>query len=197
VSKEVEATCDPLGKFNKIVVAPGLLAGTNAPSSGRLSVGGKSPLTGSIKEANAGGITAGKLAHLGIRAVIIEGKPKEEKDWYSIVIQKDKCEIKKTNGYADRGLYKLTKEIWREYPSKPGIIGCGIAGQHLGLNAGVFGNNIENSDPGRYAGRGGLGAVFGSKRVIAVITDDTDGERPIPKNKERFDSGRKKIYGCS
>ncbi len=193
VSKEVEATCDPLGKYNKIVVAPGLLAGTNAPSSGRLSVGGKSPLTGTIKEANAGGLTAGKLAHLGIRAVVIEGQPKEKKDWYSLIIKKGKCEIKKTNDYANKGLYELITKIWKDMPSKPGIIGCGIAGQRLALNAGVFGNNVENTDPGRYAGRGGLGAVLGSKRIIAVITDDSDGERPVPKNKERYDSGRKKF----
>ena len=75
VSKEVDPMCNPLREFNKIVVSPGLLAGTPAPSSGRLSVGAKSPLTGGIKEANAGGLTAGKLGRLGIRAVVIEGIP--------------------------------------------------------------------------------------------------------------------------
>ena len=60
VLDEVPAGCDPLGEDNKIVIAPGLLSGTSAPSSGRLSVGGKSPLTGGIKEANAGGITSQK-----------------------------------------------------------------------------------------------------------------------------------------
>jgi len=194
VAKEVDPTCDPLGKFNKLVIAPGLLAGTTAPSSGRLSVGGKSPLTGGIKEANAGGLTGGKLGRLGINAIIIEGKlPSDTTDWYSILVQKDKCEIKKTSNYANMGLYNLIKKVWEDYPSKPGIIGCGIAGQRLSLCAGVFGNNIENSDPGRFAGRGGLGAVFGSKRIIAVITDDSGGEMPQAKDKEKFDSGRKKF----
>ena len=190
VSKEVDPMCHPLREFNKIVISPGLLAGTSAPSSGRLSVGGKSPLTGGIKEANAGGLTAGKLGRLGIRGVIIEGMPAAgTSDWYSIIIQKDKCEIKKTSEYANVGLYDLIGKIWQDYPSKPGIIGCGIAGQRLSPNGGVFGNNVENTDPGRYAGRGGLGAVFGSKRVIAVITDDTGGEAPQPKDKEKFDEG--------
>jgi aldehyde:ferredoxin oxidoreductase len=58
IADEVTPTCDPLGETNKLVFAPGILTGTRAPSSGRLSVGGKSPLTGTIKEANAGGITA-------------------------------------------------------------------------------------------------------------------------------------------
>ena len=80
---EVPATCDALGELNKLVIAPGLLSGTNAPSSGRLSVGGKSPLTGGIKEANAGGITSQKLASLGVKALILEGRP-EGSDWYGI-----------------------------------------------------------------------------------------------------------------
>jgi len=81
LADEVPPTCNPLGGFNKLIFAPGLLSGTNAPSSGRMSVGGKSPLTGGIKEANAGGITSQKLANLGIKAVIVEGKPV---DWAGI-----------------------------------------------------------------------------------------------------------------
>ena len=70
---EVKATCEPLGPHNKLIFAAGLLAGTGASSSGRLSVGGKSPLTGGVKESNAGGITAGRMAKHGLRAVIVEG----------------------------------------------------------------------------------------------------------------------------
>ncbi|NVM02484.1 MAG: aldehyde ferredoxin oxidoreductase [Candidatus Helarchaeota archaeon] len=194
VAQEVDPTCHPLREFNKFVVSPGLLAGTVAPSSGRLSVGGKSPLTGTIKEANAGGLTAIKLARIGIRGIIIEGiPPAVNKDWYSILLKKDKCEIIKTNDYAGIGLYDLITKIWKDYPSKPGIIGCGMAGQRLAKGAGVFGNNIENTDPGRYAGRGGLGAVLGSKRIVAVISDDTGGKMPDPKDKEKFENGRKKL----
>ena len=94
------------------------------------------------------------------------------------------------------GLYKLIREIWKKYSNKPGICGCGIAGQRLKRNASIFGNNIENSDPGRFAGRGGLGAILGSKRIIAIMTDDTEGESPIPKNKNRFLIGCKKLVNC-
>ena len=192
VADEVDPMCHPLREKNKFVISPGLLAGTLAPSSGRLSVGAKSPLTGGIKEANAGGLTATRLARIGVRGIIIEGMPNGD-NWYSIYISKDKCEIKKTNDYAGIGLYDLIAKIWKDYPSKPGIIGCGIAGQRLLKGAGVFGNNIDNSDPGRYAGRGGLGAVLGSKRVIAIISDDTGGSRPEPKDKDKFEEGRKKL----
>ncbi|MFO7836700.1 MAG: aldehyde ferredoxin oxidoreductase C-terminal domain-containing protein [Candidatus Thorarchaeota archaeon] len=194
VAEEVDPTCHPLREYNKFVISPGLLAGTSAPSSGRLSVGAKSPLTGGIKEANAGGLTATRLGKLGVRGIIIEGKPPENDDnWYSIYISKDKVEIKKTNDYAGIGLYELISKIGDEYDSVPGIIGCGIAGQRQHLNSGIFGNNIENSDPGRYAGRGGLGAVLGSKHIVAIISDDSGCDSPEPENEELFDKGQKKL----
>jgi aldehyde:ferredoxin oxidoreductase len=192
VNSEVDPMCHPLRENNKFVISPGLLAGTLAPSSGRLSIGAKSPLTGGIKEANAGGLTATRLAKIGVKGVIIEGAPSND-DWYSIIIGKDNCEIMKTNDYAGVGLYDLIGKVWKKYDSKPGIIGCGIAGQMLLKNGGVFGNNIENSDPGRYAGRGGLGAVLGSKRIIAIISDDTGGARPEAKDKDKFANGRKAL----
>ncbi|MBI4832238.1 MAG: hypothetical protein HY801_11960 [Candidatus Lindowbacteria bacterium] len=52
ISREVPPACDPIGRHNKLVIAPGLLAGTGAPCSERLSIGAKSPLTGGIKESN-------------------------------------------------------------------------------------------------------------------------------------------------
>lgn len=67
VSEEVPPKANPLGKDNKLVIAAGILAATPAPNSGRLSVGAKSPLTGTIKEANSGGSAAQKLARLGIQ----------------------------------------------------------------------------------------------------------------------------------
>src|SRR4029450_11689847 len=72
--KEVDPTCDPLGPGNKVVLAPGVLSGSVAPTSGRMSVGSKSPLTGGIKEANSGGQAGQKLMRLGYRGVIVEGK---------------------------------------------------------------------------------------------------------------------------
>jgi aldehyde:ferredoxin oxidoreductase len=92
VAKEVPPTCEALGKYNKLVFAPGLLTATAAANSGRLSAGFKSPLTGGIKESNAGGTAAQDLEKLGIKALIIEGMPKEDK-WYSIHINNDGATI--------------------------------------------------------------------------------------------------------
>ena len=75
IRDEVPATCHPLGPYNKLVLAPGLLTGAPAANAGRISVGGKSPLTGGIKESNSGGLVSIKLARLGIKAVVVEGHP--------------------------------------------------------------------------------------------------------------------------
>jgi aldehyde:ferredoxin oxidoreductase len=74
---ECDPGCDPLGPDNVLVIAPGVLAGTAAPTSGRISIGGKSPLTGGIKEANAGGNPGQDLMKLGYRVVIVTGQPED------------------------------------------------------------------------------------------------------------------------
>ncbi len=96
VSKEVPPLCHPLGEDNKLVIAPGMLSGTVAAMSGRISVGCKSPLTGGIKEANAGGQAAQTLARLGYAAIILEGKPKDN-NLYKIYINKDGVKITTDN----------------------------------------------------------------------------------------------------
>jgi hypothetical protein len=73
INAEVPGACDPLGPDNKLVFAPGILSGTSLVNTSRLSVGAKSPLTGGIKESNAGGTIATALGRLGITAIVVEG----------------------------------------------------------------------------------------------------------------------------
>ena len=73
INSEVPPTCDPLGPENKLIIAPGTLSGTPLVNTSRISIGAKSPLTGGIKESNAGGTVADALGRLGITAIIIEG----------------------------------------------------------------------------------------------------------------------------
>ena len=75
--KELKPGIDPLGPDNKLVFAPGLLSGTPLPNTSRISIGAKSPLTGAIKESNAGGTVAAALGRLGITAVVIEEQAPE------------------------------------------------------------------------------------------------------------------------
>lgn len=74
---EVPPNTNPLGPEAKLIIATGPLAGTMAPSCGRISIGAKSPLTLGIKEANSGGPAGQKMDKLGIRAIVVEGAPQK------------------------------------------------------------------------------------------------------------------------
>ena len=85
---EVDPKCDPLGPENKLIFSPGLMVGHMLSSCDRISIGGKSPLTGGVKESNAGGRTGLQLTHLGIKALIIENQPSNS-DWRVLHLSKD------------------------------------------------------------------------------------------------------------
>jgi len=191
VADEVPPACEPLGPFNKLVIAPGLLSGTSAPSSGRLSVGAKSPLTGTIKEANAGGITSQKLANINIKAIIIEGKP-ADKGFYLLKLSADGAEMMPADDLAGKGTYEVTTICRERFGEKAGVITIGPAGEMLMLSAGVTNNDSEGSSS-RYAGRGGLGAVMGSKGLKAIIVDaDKTFDAPV-HDAPRFKEAAKKF----
>lgn len=190
---EVPAACEPLGPYNKLVFAPGLLTGTTAPSSGRLSVGGKSPLTRGIKESNAGGIVSQKLASLGIKAMIIEGRPVTD-DWYLVRISPDRTELLPANDLAGKGTYEVTAICRERYGSKVGVITIGPAGEMLMVAAGLT-NNDSDGNSSRYAGRGGLGAVMGSKKIKAIVVDSPATFGAPVKDPESFKVAAQKFSG--
>ena len=165
IHDEVPPLCDPLGEENKLILATGLLTGSPFPCSGRTSVGGKSPLTNGIKEANVGGRPSIMLASYGIRALVLEGKSGELK---FIIIDNDGIKFESANNYEGYGNYKLHDDLYKKYGEKIGIYSIGPAGEHLMKAASVATNDIEGY-PSRHAARGGLGAVMGSKRIKAII----------------------------
>lgn len=191
VSDEVDPRCHPLGPHNKLVIAPGWVTGTPAaPSSGRTSFGAKSPLTGGIKESNAGGLSGQKIAKLGLAAIILEGQPADGK-WYTLVVNKDGVTFHDAADLEGEGMYEVDNRLWEQYP-KTAIIGIGPTGEMKLSNAGISVNDPENR-PGRYAGRGGLGAVMGARGVKAIVVDDTDGLGVHIADKELFTQGRRKL----
>jgi aldehyde:ferredoxin oxidoreductase len=191
VFEEIPPTCHPLGPNNKVVIAPGWVTGTPAaPSSGRTSFGGKSPLTGTIKESNAGGLSGQKIAKLGLAAIILEGTPAKDQ-WYYLVITKDGVEFKDASDLMGKGMYEIDEILWKDYP-KTAVIGIGQAGEMKLSNAGISVNDPENK-PGRYAGRGGLGAVLGARGIKAIVIDDAGGPGVDIANKELFEKGRKNL----
>ncbi|EMS81493.1 aldehyde ferredoxin oxidoreductase family protein [Desulfotignum phosphitoxidans] len=187
---EVPATCHPLGKANKLIFAPGILAGSPAADSGRLSAGAKSPLTGGIKESNAGGLVSQKLARLGITAIILEDKP-ETSDFSLIVIDKDGIRILPADDLVGKGNYAVMETLWEKYGKNVGVLSIGQAGEQC-----LKGASIQQADmngrPGRAHGRGGLGAVMGAKKIKAIVVDDKGASRVEIKDKEAFKAANKK-----
>jgi aldehyde:ferredoxin oxidoreductase len=191
VFEEVDPKCHPLGPHNKVVIAPGWVTGSPAaPSSGRTSFGGKSPLTGGIKESNAGGLSGQKIAKLGLAAIILEGTPEKGK-WYTLVVTKDGVEFKDASDLVGKGMYEVDELLWEKYPDTA-VIGVGPAGEMKLSNAGISVNDMENK-PGRYAGRGGLGAVMGARGVKAMVVDDEGGPGIEIVDKDLFKAGRRKL----
>ena len=178
---EVNPKCDPLGRENKLIIANGLLTGTNVSSASRISIGAKSPLTGGIKESNGGGITAMWLASLGIKAVVVEDIP-EEDEWYYIRINKDKCFLEPADSYKGMGTFEFCVKMLDKYPDCA-VTCIGQAGERLYNIAGIATMDKEKK-PNRYSGRGGLGAVMGSKKIKGIVVEEK-GTVEI-KNKEKY-----------
>jgi aldehyde:ferredoxin oxidoreductase len=190
IAREVDATCDPLGGANKIVFAPGLLAGTTAPNSSRLSVGCKSPLTGGIKESNSGGQAAQRLGRLGLAAIIVEGDP-AGKQWV-LAVNKDGARLVDGARYWGMGNYSVTEALRRDFGEKVACISCGPGGEFGYRNSSVAVTDPEGH-PARHCGRGGSGAVMAARGLKAIVVDDAGTERPALADAERFDKARKTL----
>jgi aldehyde:ferredoxin oxidoreductase len=189
VNAEVPADCHPLGPENKLVIAPGMLSGTAAVNSGRLSVGCKSPLTGGIKEANAGGQGAQVLAKLGYAAIILEGERSGD-DLYVVRISKDGVKIDKDDSLRMLTNYQLADKFKDEYIKSGSMISIGTAGEMRMANSTVAVTDPEGR-PTRHAGRGGVGAVMGSKGIKAILLDGTGTKMLQPKDPEKFKQANK------
>jgi aldehyde:ferredoxin oxidoreductase len=198
VADEVPPLCHPLGPNNKLVFSPGIVTGTPAPTSARVSVGAKSPLTGGIKESNAGSSWAADLAHLQIKALVLEGQPKKNGKYWGLNLTWDqgagqpKIEFFDASEYAGKPLMEVFPSVYEKFGDRISIGGVGLAGEHGYGNSGVVFND-QSKRATRYAGRGGLGAVLASKGVKFILTDRKGAPGMELADKALFDEGRKKM----
>ena len=191
ISKEVPPVCHPLSADNKLVIAPGIMSGSAAVMSGRLSIGCKSPLTGTIKEANAGGQAALMLAKLGYAAIILEGKP-ENDNLYKIIINRNKVEIEIDNSLKLLGNYDLVAKMNESYGDNVCCISIGPAGE-MKMSAASVAVTDKEQRPTRHAARGGVGAVMGAKGVKVIVIDDDGCPMRQPKDPEKFKVANKEF----
>ncbi len=186
---EVAPTCEPLGPNNKLVFAPGLLVGHRLSSLDRISIGGKSPLTGGIKEANAGGRTGYHLTQLGIKALILEGRP-EDDDWHVIHISQEGVRFDEAQAVIGKGVYDSALDLIERYGEDVAIALIGPGGEMKLRSAGIQNIDMDRS-PTRIAARGGMGAVMGSKRIKAIVIDAESGQQPPINDQQAFKAARK------
>ncbi len=157
---EMSPGADPLGPENRLVMAMGPLAGTNAPGSGRFAVVAKSPLTGVFGEAYTGGFFAHELKFAGYDGIVVEGKA--DKPVY-VHVRDDLVEILDAAHLWGKETVDAQQAIRRELHDEGyRIAGIGIAGEKLVRFACVI------NDADRAAGRTGLGAVMGAKNLKAI-----------------------------
>jgi aldehyde:ferredoxin oxidoreductase len=188
VAAEVPPTCHPLGPNNKLIFAPGLLSGTPAANSGRMSAGAKSPLTGTIKESNSGGTSAQQFARMGIKAMIIEGMPEADK-WYRLHVTRDGVSFEDASDLAGKQNFAVIEAMNARFGDKIGVMSIGVPGEKRMAAA-----NISVKDPDqkiRSHGRGGLGAVMGSKKIKCITIDSTGAGKVDIADMDKFRAAAK------
>jgi aldehyde:ferredoxin oxidoreductase len=168
--QECDPSCDPLGPDNVLVMAPGVVSGTAAPTSGRISIGGKSPLTNAIKEANAGGEPAQDLMKLGFRAIVVKGKPGDSGKRFGLEVDSKGVRVVPADAHKGKWNYALADDLRAQYGKTASFISCGPAGELELKGASVACTDTEGR-PARHAARGGLGAVMGGKGLKYVSVD--------------------------
>jgi len=162
---EIPAKTDSLGPENILGFTTGILTGTPVPFSGSFTVVGKSPLTGTWGDSRGGGFFGPELKYAGFDAVFFYGKSKKP---VYLWINNGKAEIRDASGIWGRNVNE-TEEILKERQKskRVQVASIGTSGEKLSLISAII------TDKGRAAGRSGLGAVMGSKKLKAVAVRGT------------------------
>ena len=162
------ADCDPLGPDNPLIFSAGPFAGSNFSNANRISVGCKSPLTGGIKESNAGGTFGFALGQLELSGLTLYGQSDE---WVVMYIPKEgEIEYMSAEPYMGKGAFETADMLHEKFGTKVSLCICGPVGEYGGLISGIAFTDPEGR-PTRISARGGVGAVMGSKKVKAIVID--------------------------
>jgi aldehyde:ferredoxin oxidoreductase len=190
---KTDPACDPLGRGNPLIFASGLLADTAVTTAGRLSVGAKSPLTGGVKEANVGGAGGKAMARLGLKAVILEDAPDETK-CRILSIGRDRAELLDAPELAGKATRETLSMLRERFGGQIGALCIGPAGE-MRLTAAMVATTDDTGVQLRVAGRGGLGAVMGSKGIKAVVFDDTGARPEEPSDRKELSAAARDLAG--
>ncbi len=151
---------DPLSENNKVIFATGPLTGQAIPSSGKMLIASKSPLTGGYGDGNIGTLASVQLRRAGYDVLVVEGR--SEKPCY-LLIQDDAVVVKDAQEFWGRSTFQVQEDLEKTYGKNAGILIIGPGGEKGVLFANVM------SQKGRAGGRPGMGTVMGSKNLKAIV----------------------------
>ena len=160
---ELEPGTDPLSPDNVLVLAVGPLTGFQIPSSGKMVIASKSPLTGGYGDGNVGTRASVQLKRAGYDAVVIYGRAPHPS---VLVIEDDSVQVKPAGDLWGADAYSVEETLEEEHPGA-GVLCIGPAGERMARITTVL------SERGRAGGRPGMGAVMGSKNLKAVVIKGT------------------------
>lgn len=185
--KNVPPQCDPLGNENRLIFCTAIFAGTNFTTAHRMSIGGKSPLTGGIKESNVGGLAARQMADQGIKMIEVLNIPENEGLWILHIDAKGVATLKDASRYKGVNNYEFVERIKAEYGDKVATISIGSAGERLYKSASIQISEFQSGHPSRSAARGGIGAIMGSKGLKAIVIEKPEEKFKVQyADEERF-----------
>lgn len=169
--EELKPGIDPLGPENKLFLTTGPMSGTPVPCSGKLSVAAKSPATGTMNDCSIGGHLGIKIKFAGYDMIIFEGALQKPG-----IVQINDGEVRFLDGekYWGRGAHETETALTEIYGREYSYMTIGPGGENLSNMACI------NSDYYRQAGRGGIGAVMGSKKMKAIMIRGTRGFKNVP-----------------
>ena len=176
---------DPLGPDNKLIFASGPFNGLPTPSGGKMVIAAKSPLTGGYGDGNLGTMATVHLRKAGYDALVVEGKAKKP---VYIYIEDDNVSILSAEGLWGKSTFETEKELKEIHGKNVGVLSIGPGGENLVKYAVVI------SQEGRAAGRPGMGAVMGSKKLKAVVIKGTK-EIPVA-DKEKLRGLSQEAYNA-
>ena len=162
--KEVPKGADPLGPANKLFISSGPLSGMLVAGGGKCDWTTKSPLTGGYADASMGGHFTAEMKYAGLDTIILEGV--SAKPVY-LLIEDDKVQLLDAAPLWGKGAFDVEVALKQKYGEEYQVATIGPGGENLVLYACV------NHDFGRQAGRGGIGAVMGSKKLKAIVVHGT------------------------
>ncbi len=195
MNKEVDPKCDPLGPDNKMIFCTGYFSGTRVPASNRLSIGGKSPLTGLIKESNSGGTFARRMTDHKIKQIIIEGQSDSWK--YLYVDKQGKGHLLDAVSFVGLNTYDVCNTARKKYDDRVAVATIGQAGENGSRIASIMCAEMKTGYPCRAAARGGMGTVMGSKKLKCIIIEHSDDpyvhKCPTPEMQAEFEELNKII----